>query len=100
MIAVVPDPDTKSLVTSIVSTVESSENFLIVIFPVSTSTASEKLRTISLVVAISFESSAGLELLRVGAVSSAVVKLSVVFSLIPAKEFPAASSKTSASICM
>ena len=98
MIEVVPDPVTKLLVTSIVSIVESSEDFLIVIFPDSTSTASEKLRTISLVAAISVESSAGLELLRVGAVSSAVVKLRVVLSVIPAKELLEESSKAVSSI--
>ena len=61
MIEVVPDPVTNSLVTSIVSTVESSEDFLMVIFPVSTSTASENRRTISLVVAIPVASSTGVE---------------------------------------
>ena len=52
--------------------------------PVSTSTASEKLRTILLVVATAVASSAGDTDETTGAVSSAVVKLYVVLSLIPA----------------
>ena len=54
------------------------------ILPLSTSTASEKVRTILLVVATAVALSAGVLLLKVGAVSSAVVKDSVVVSLIPA----------------
>ena len=56
--------------TSIVSTVESSDDFLIVILPFSTSTASEKLRTMLLSTAIAVELSEGVELLKVGAGSS------------------------------
>ena len=41
-----PDPETCPLVTSIVSTVELSEVFLIVIFPLSASTLSLKFSTI------------------------------------------------------
>ena len=52
--------------------------------PLSTSTASEKLRTILLVVATAVASSAGEKEEIVGAVSSAVVKLRLVVSLIPA----------------
>ena len=98
MIEVVPDPDTNSLVTSIVSTVESSEDFLMVIFPVLTSTASEKLRTISLVVVTSVESSAGVELLKVGEVSSAVVNKNVDLSTLSLKDAPETSSKASLGI--
>ena len=46
VISVVPVPVTKPLVTSMVSTVESSEDFLIVMLPLSTSTASLKVSTI------------------------------------------------------
>ena len=42
----VPEPDTCPLVTSIVSTVELSDVFFIVKFPLSASTLSLKLRTI------------------------------------------------------
>ena len=45
MICDEPDPVTLLPVTSIVSTVESSDVFLIVIFPVSASTLSLKFRT-------------------------------------------------------
>ncbi len=48
VIALVPEPVTWPLVTSMVSIVELSDVFLIVILPLSTSTASEKLRTILL----------------------------------------------------
>ena len=56
------------------------------ILPVSKSTASEKAKTILLVVAIAVASSVGvvLALSNVGDVSSAEVKLKVVVSLIPA----------------
>ena len=52
--------------------------------PLSTSTASEKLRTILLLVATAVALSAGVEELKEGLVSSAVVKLRLVVSLIPA----------------
>ena len=52
--------------------------------PLSASTASEKLRTILLLVATAVALSAGAEELNVGLVSSAVVKLRLVVSLIPA----------------
>ena len=67
-----------------VSTVESSDDFLIVILPLSTSTASEKLRTMLLSTAIAVELLAGVELLKVGAMISEVVKERVVLSEIPA----------------
>ena len=54
------------------------------ILPVSTSTASEKLRTILLSVATAVSLSAGEKEVIVGSVSSLVVKLRVVASLIPA----------------
>ena len=54
------------------------------ILPLSTSTASEKFKTILLFSAIPTESSAGEELLKVGAVVSPVVKEREVVSLIPA----------------
>ena len=56
--------------TSIVSKVESSEVFLIKIFPVSTSTVSENVRLISLSIAIAIELLDGKLLLRVGVISS------------------------------
>ena len=67
--------------------------------PVSTSTASEKLRTILLVVATAVALSAGEEELKEGLVSSAVVKLRDVVSLIPAYELLEESSKAVAAIC-
>ena len=67
-----------------VSTVESSDDFLIVILPLSTSTASEKLRTMLLSTAIEVELLAGVELIRVGSRISEVVKERVVLSEIPA----------------
>ena len=59
---------------SIVSTVASSDVFLMMILPVSTSTASEKLRIILLSTATAVELSVGEELSKVGAPISAVVK--------------------------
>ena len=56
--------------TSMDSTVELSDDFLISMFPVSTSTASEKVRTMLLSMATSVALSAGEELLRDGKVSS------------------------------
>ena len=67
-----------------VSIVESSDDFLIVILPLSTSTASEKLRTMLLSTAIAVELLAGVELIRVGSRTSEVVKERVVLSEIPA----------------
>ena len=69
---------------SIVSTVASSDVFLMMILPVSTSTASEKLRIILLSTATAVELSVGEELSKVGAPISAVVKDSAVVSVMPA----------------
>ena len=52
--------------------------------PLSTSTTSEKFRTILLPSVIAVASSAGVELLKVGATISEEVKERVVLSLIPA----------------
>ena len=57
-----------------------------IIFPLSASTASLKLRTIFASTAIPVASSAGVDDDKVGALTSAVVKLSVVASEIPAYE--------------
>ena len=84
VICVVPVPVTNEPATSMVSTVESSEDFLIVILPLATSTASLKVRTILASTATPVAPSAGVEEDRVGLVTSAIVKLSVVASLIPA----------------
>ena len=46
VISVEPDPETFVPVTLIVSTVESSDDFLIKILPLSASTTSEKVKTI------------------------------------------------------
>ena len=67
-----------------VSTVESSDDFLSVMLPLSTSTASLKVRTILASTATPVAPSAGVEEDRVGFVVSAVVKFSVVASVIPA----------------
>ena len=80
----VPDPDTWPPLTSIASTVESSEVFLIVISPLSASTFSLKFSTMFVSTATSVALSAGLEDDNVGFVVSDVVKLYVVVSLIPA----------------
>ena len=69
VISVEPLPLTLAPVTSIVSMVLSSEVFLIVIFPLSASTASLKVRTIFAFIATSVALSDGLEDDRVGAVS-------------------------------
>ena len=69
MIWFVPDPVTCPLVTSIDSIVESSDVFLIRIFPVSTSTASEKVNVIFLLTTTLLALSTGEELINVGAVS-------------------------------
>ena len=82
VIVVDPEPDTNPPVTSIVSTVESSDDFLITIFPLSASTASENVKTILSSTPTLVAPSLGEEEDKVGAVL--VVKLSVVESLIPA----------------
>ena len=63
--------------TSIVSIVELSDVFLMIIFPVSTSTGSEKLSSILLLTATPVELSAGDELLKVGLTVSTVVNETV-----------------------
>ena len=76
-------PVTFELVTLIVSNVLSSEDFKIVISPVSTSIISLKFRTIFESLATSVASSAGVEELKVGK-TLAEVKLNAVVELIPA----------------
>ena len=70
MICVVPEPVTCELPTAMVSTVELSDVFLIVILPLSTSTASEKLRMILLSTATPVALSDGVLLLSVGVTKS------------------------------
>ena len=70
MILFVPEPVTCELVTDIFSINESSETFLIVIFPVSTSTDSENVKTILLSTATLVALSAGELFFRVGAIIS------------------------------
>ena len=79
-----PFPVTLLLVTLIVSTVLSSEVFLIVMLPLSASTVSLNVRTMFASTATLVASSAGLEELKVGAVVSTVVKLNAVVLDIPA----------------
>ena len=68
-----PDPDTFPPVTSIVSTVLSSDVFLIVISPLSTSTLSSKFKTIFAFTSTAVALSAGDDEERVGAVVSGTV---------------------------
>ena len=82
VISVEPVPDTFMPVTSIVSTVVLSDDFLIVILPLSTSTASEKVSTRLASASIPVAPSDGDEEDNVGVPTSAVVKLSVVAPLI------------------
>ena len=98
MICVVPEPVTWLLSTAMLSTVELSDVFLIVILPVSTSTASEKFRMILLSTVIPVAPKAGDELLKVGTPTSAEVNERLVVSLIPAYELPEESSKAVAAI--
>ena len=79
-----PEPVTLLPVTLIVSIVESSDVFFIVIFPVSASTLSLKFRTIFASMATAVALSAGVDELRVGLLLSPVVKLNAVVELIPA----------------
>ena len=71
-------------VTSIVSIVELSDVFLIVMYPVSASTLSLKFRTIFASIATLVALSAGVDDDNVGLATSAVVKLKAVVELIPA----------------
>jgi len=66
----VPDPATKPEVTPIVATVVLSEVFLMVILPLSASTASEKFNTMFAFTATLVALSAGVEDESVGAVES------------------------------
>ena len=66
VICVVPVPVTNEPATSMVSTVESSEDFLMVMLPLATSTASLKVRTILASTATPVAPSAGVEEDRVG----------------------------------
>ena len=66
----VPVPVIKPLVTLMLSTVESSDDFLSVILPLSTSTASSNVSTILASTAIPVASSAGVDEDRVGALTS------------------------------
>ena len=91
-------PVTLEPVTSMASIVESSDVFLMVILPLSTSTASLKVRTILASTAIPVEPSTGVEEDRVGTPISAVVKLSAVVLEMPAYELLEVSSKPLASI--
>ena len=81
-----------------VSNVLSSLVFLIVIFPLSTSTSSLKVRKILAFLPTPVALSAGADEERLGFVLSTIVKLYEVLSLIPPKEFPEASSNAVASM--
>ena len=80
----VSDPETWPLVTSIVSKIELSEVFLIVIFPLSASTLSLKFNTIFASLATPESLLAGVDELKVGNVFVVIVKLKAVVELIPA----------------
>ena len=91
VIVVEPEPETFALVTSIISTVLLSDDFLIMILPVLTTTSSLKVRTMLVLMPTPVAPSDGDEEEKVGSVSSevgaltsAVVKFSVVASVIPA----------------
>ena len=75
-----------------------SEDFLSEILPLPATTFSLNVRTMFASTATPVASSAGVDDESVGPATSAAVKLSVVASLIPAKEFPATSSKPEAAI--
>ena len=76
-----PDPETFDPVTSIVSTIESSDDFLITIFPLSASTASLKVRTILSFTPTFDAPSAGEEEDRVGTVTIDKIPSSALSSL-------------------
>ena len=98
VICVVPVPVILESVTAMASIVELSEVFLMVILPLSTSTASLKLSTILASTATAVALSAGAEEDSVGLAISAVVKLSAVVLEMPAYELLEVSSKPLASI--
>ena len=85
-------------VTPIVSTVELSNDFLMVILPLSASTASSKFRMILSLTPKPVALSVGVEDERVGFTISSVVKLRAVVLEIPAYELLEESSKAVASI--
>ena len=93
----VPEPVTCPLVTSMVSNIELSDVFLMVMFPLSASTFSLKLRTIVESTAIPVALSAGTDELNVGT-GLVLVKLKAVVELIPAYDALPLSSKAVASI--
>ena len=80
-----------------VSNTTEPEVFVIIILPVSTSTASLKFSTISEFSATPVAPSVGVEEDKAGFIESPVVKSSVVFAEIPAYELPEGSSKAVAS---
>ena len=83
---------TRAPLAAIVSTVESSLDFLITIFLLATAeTDSEKVSTRFELAVTPVASSAGDKVLTVGAVVSAIVKLNAVVLDIPAYAFPDAS---------
>ena len=84
VICVVPVPVILESVTAIVSTVESSEDFLMVMLPLATSTASLKVRTILASTATPVAPSAGVEEDKTGLVrppSEKRIQLSVAIIL-------------------
>lgn len=98
MIVLVPSHATCSDVISIVSTVELSDLFLRMIFPVPMETFSEKVIIMFVSTRTSVELSAGESDSMVGGIP-AVMKFHVVVSLIPANSFSAPSLKDHAAIC-
>ena len=84
MVTTLDDTETFELPTGIDSNVVSSVVFLIIMLPLSASTASLKVRTILAVSETPVAPSAGVAEAKVGTVASLVVKLSVVFDTIPA----------------
>ena len=86
VIVVVPVPVTKPPVTSIVSTVLSSDVFLMVILPVSTSTASSKVKTMFEPTVTPVASSVGVDDDKLGAVESSTAKVTEedVYVMLPA----------------
>ena len=92
VIVFVPVPVTKVLdATSKVSTAESSEDLQIIIFPVPLATASEKVKTMLLLVVIEVASSTGDEESNVGGVPATVELLVTLVELKVATSLPAAS---------
>ena len=88
VISVVPVPVTNEPVTSMVSTVESSDDFLMTIFPLSASTASEKVKTILSSTPTLVAPSEGEEEDRVGAVLINSKPVDKVYSLASSPIWP------------